>query len=129
MQKIGLIFLVVLSLLITSAGATTLYIDIGVCTREDSPDVSFKIFVDGDEADSARIFEGFLLFAEIEGPDDEPLSLAASTLLERQDDRSLKFDNVMFSAPGEDRFLLKQGETTRNRVGDLTFLCRGKSEF
>jgi hypothetical protein len=117
-----------LALLSTPAfAASTVYINVGDCTVEGRPDSSFRVMIDGATADSSQLSNGLLIFKDVEDPGTpgETLTMAISTVLEKQAEGSFAFENLILGAPGQ-KILLRSGEETRTTVGKFTFLCKGK---
>lgn len=107
---------------------SSLYINIGDCAVEGRPEASFRVMLDTLSAEESKLARGLLIFKEVEDPElpNETLTLAISTILEKQADGSYQFENLIASAPGQ-KILLKSGAKTKTTFGEITFLCKGKN--
>jgi hypothetical protein len=122
-----LLFFLMALLSAPAFAAPTVYINVGDCMVEGRPDSSFRVMVDGATADSSQLSNGLLIFKEVEDPETpgETLTMAISTVLEKQADGGFAFENLLIGAPGQ-KVLLKSNAVAKTTVGKFTVLCKGK---
>jgi hypothetical protein len=101
---------------------------VGDCAVEGRPESSFRVMLDTFSAEESKLAQGLLIFKEAADPEvpGETLTLAISTILEKQADGSYLFENLITNAPGQ-KILLKSGAKTKTTLGEISFLCKGKN--